>query len=113
MNSKTTAVEIIYHNRMAYIVDLEGKEKPSAEHQRTYSSSNDVWDVYKLSGAHEGPPIEIEIRNAKMGRDDDGWHLEIERWRWVDDKTPFDDDVLCDTYCDAVRDDMKEMFSNQ
>jgi len=102
---------IAYHNGMAYIVDANGQGKPIAEHQRNYTTSNDVWDVYRLTGAHEGPPIEIEIKNARMEQDDDGWGLEVDQWRWVDDKTPFDD-LLLDVYADSVRDDMREMWRN-
>ena len=101
----------ISHNGILYMVDLDGKEKPIVEAISHYSTSNDVWDVFTLTGAHSGPPIKIEIRNAAMEQDEDGcWGVEIEKWRWADDHSEFDDDVLCDTYCDAVRDAVREMW---
>jgi len=64
---------------------------------------------YLLTGAHEGPLIEIWMKGAGFEYDEYGANVCWDSLVWADDETNFDDDYLLDAYSDALTADLQEL----
>lgn len=71
--------------------------------------SRDAVMVLSLDGDHEGPPLLVDITNARM-ENDEGWSAECGEIRYSG-TTERIDDIVSDSYMDAIRDEMKEVMT--
>jgi hypothetical protein len=61
---------------------------------------------YRLTGAHQGEPIDIWMIEPGEDVDEDGRHVVFERLVWADDESLFADD-LTDAYNDVLREELE------
>lgn len=73
-----------------------------------YGSRDSVM-LLQLEGDHEGPPLMVEVIHARM-ENDEGWAAECDSVRYAG-TTERIDDIVSDTYMDAIRDEMKEVMT--
>lgn len=75
-----------------------------------YGSRDSVM-LLQLEGDHEGPPLMVEVIHARMENDgEEGWDAECDLVRYAN-TTERIDDIVSDTYMDAIRDEMKEVMT--
>ena len=108
----------VQHNGVWYRAD-DGSSEPTAQYQddalTTLPNSSSRVLVYRmrLEGAHDGPAIDVLMVNPRDEPDDEGGRdLVWDTLVWADDKSPFTEDWLLDTYTDALRAELRECARN-
>ena len=107
--------QTVKHSGLEFIFPLDDKnysEKIQLDCKgRKHPDPWNLYWVYDLSGAHTGPPIRVNVKNPREGPDGyGGFESEFDSIRWADDDGQLED-IICDTYFDAIRDDIRESYA--
>lgn len=100
----------VTHRNEIHTVDYTNDGEPIVEFIDDRRDGHALIYHYALSGAHTGLTIDMLMINPHIEHDEDGWHAAWDKLLWADDKTPFDDAALLDSYLDALRDDLREII---
>jgi hypothetical protein len=104
---------IIEHNGERYVFDYSKDTKAEVEFVGDFTEPHyNVFYHYRLTGAHEGPPIDIVVKNPRPELDEDGgWGMEWDGIYFKDDRSEFQspNGDLEDNYFDALIADLNDM----
>lgn len=105
--------ETVTHNGQDYTFPLDDKdwqENIKLEMERDHYDGGDLVYDYELSGAHEGPPIQVSVYNPKFEDDEGSTYYTFDKCVWTDDRDDLEA-IIGDTYFEAIKDDIKEIIN--
>lgn len=107
-------IESVEHSGLYYIFPLDDKDYASkiqlGDAGSFYDKLRNVYWLYDLSGAHEGEPIRVKVKNPREEADDyGGFDPEFDSIRWADNDGELEA-IIRDTYFDAIRDSIRENY---
>lgn len=100
----------VEHSGVEYVFDPGSHAPATVESGKDYTVPpyHTLVYEYTLSGAHQGPPIQIKMVDVKEEFDENGRHPVWERLVYADNDELIDD-VVSDFYYDALREDLEEI----
>lgn len=114
MSVESDHVKIITYAHSGVIYTFDYRDcvpytPPVAKYIEMKREGGDYFYRYELSGAHEGPPFVVLVKNAYPEWDTDNYHIEWDAILWADDRTPWlsENGDYEDAYWDALRDDLR------